>query len=55
MGTQSRRVLTTTPVVVRPAGLMSHGVHPSDGGFVFAQVWRTEGDGRTFFDDVAHT
>lgn len=35
-----------------PAGLMSHVVYPHGEGFVVADVWRTEAEGRSFFDDV---
>jgi hypothetical protein len=37
-----------------PAGLMSHVVYPADGGFVVAEVWRTESDGQPFLRDVVH-
>ncbi len=35
-----------------PAGLMSHVVYPIDEGFVVAEVWRAEAEGRTYADDV---
>ncbi|QBR92744.1 hypothetical protein [Nocardioides euryhalodurans] len=35
-----------------PAGLMSHVAYPEDGGFVIADVWRTEQEGRTYIDEV---
>jgi hypothetical protein len=35
-----------------PAGLMSHVVYPDRDGFVVAQVWRTEAEGRGYADDV---
>jgi hypothetical protein len=35
-----------------PDGLMSHVVYPEGDGFVIADVWRTESDGRPYFDDV---
>lgn len=35
-----------------PAGLMSHVVYPHGEGFVVADVWRTEAEGRSFFDKV---
>lgn len=35
-----------------PAGLMSHVVYPDRDGFVVAQVWRTEAEGRGYVDDV---
>ena len=35
-----------------PAGLLSHVVHPADDGFVVADVWRTESEGRAYVDDV---
>jgi predicted glycoside hydrolase/deacetylase ChbG (UPF0249 family) len=35
-----------------PTGLMSHVVYPEGGGFTIATVWRTEGEGRVFVDDV---
>ena len=31
---------------------MSHVVYPEGDGFVVADVWRTEADGRRFFDEV---
>lgn len=37
-----------------PQGLMSHVVYPSDGGFVVADVWRMESEGRPFLQDVVH-
>ena len=36
-----------------PPGLMSHVVYPDEGGFVVADVWRAESDGRPFVEDVA--
>lgn len=35
-----------------PPGLMSHVVYPEDDGFVVADVWRAEVDGRSFLDEV---
>jgi hypothetical protein len=35
-----------------PAGLMSHVVYPEGDGFVVADVWRTQAEGRDFVDDV---
>jgi len=35
-----------------PAGLMSHVVYPEGDGFVVADVWRTEADGRPYVDEV---
>ncbi len=35
-----------------PAGLMSHVAYPEGGGFVIAEVWRTEAEGRPYVDDV---
>ena len=35
-----------------PTGLMSHVVYPDGEGFVIADVWRTEQEGRSFFDEV---
>jgi len=35
-----------------PDGLMSHVVYPEGDGFVVAEVWRTESDGRRYADDV---
>ena len=35
-----------------PAGLMSHAVYPEGDGFVIAEVWRAEGDGQHYIDDV---
>jgi hypothetical protein len=35
-----------------PSGLMSHVVYPGGDGFVVAQVWRTEAEGRGYVDDV---
>ena len=35
-----------------PPGLMSHVVYPAGEGFVVADVWRTEAEGRSFFDEV---
>lgn len=35
-----------------PPGLMAHVVYPEGDGFVVADVWRTEGDGRSFGDGV---
>ena len=34
-----------------PAGLMSHVVYPEGNGFVVAQVWRSETEGRDYVDD----
>jgi hypothetical protein len=33
-----------------PPGLMSHVVYPDDGGFIVADVWRTESEGRSFVE-----
>jgi hypothetical protein len=35
-----------------PAGLMAHVVCPADDGFVVAEVWRAEDEGRAYMDDV---
>ena len=35
-----------------PDGLMSHVVHPGGGGFVIAEVWRTEAEGRAYIGEV---
>ncbi len=35
-----------------PAGLLSHVVYPGGDGFVVAEVWRTEPEGRAYVDDV---
>ena len=35
-----------------PDGLMSHAVYPEGEGFIVAQVWRSEADGRPYVDDV---
>ena len=35
-----------------PAGLLSHVVYPDQDGFVVADVWRTEPEGRDFVDTV---
>jgi hypothetical protein len=35
-----------------PAGLMSHVVYPEGAGFVIAEVWRAEAEGRAFVDAV---
>jgi hypothetical protein len=35
-----------------PPGLMSHVVFPADDGFVIAEVWRAETEGRPYVDDV---
>jgi hypothetical protein len=35
-----------------PPGLLSHVVYPEGDGFVVADVWRTEAEGRPFVDDV---
>ena len=35
-----------------PAGLMSHAVYPDSEGFVIAEVWRAESEGRRYIDDV---
>jgi hypothetical protein len=35
-----------------PAGLMSHVVYPEDDGFVIAEVWRAETEGRPYVDEV---
>lgn len=37
-----------------PQGLMSHVVYPGEDGFVVAEVWRMESDGRPFVQDVVH-
>ncbi len=35
-----------------PAGLMSHAVYPEGDGFIIAEVWRGETEGRPYIDDV---
>lgn len=35
-----------------PMGLMAHVVYPDGDGFVLAEVWRTEAEGRSYLDDV---
>ena len=35
-----------------PEGLMSHVVYPEDNGFVIAEVWRAEPEGRTYVEEV---
>lgn len=35
-----------------PAGLLSHVVYPGGDGFVVADIWRTEAQGRDFVDTV---
>lgn len=35
-----------------PAGLMAHIGHPSGAGFVICDVWRSEGEMRSFYDEV---
>ena len=35
-----------------PPGLMSHVVYPEGDGFVLAEVWRTESEGRSYLDDA---
>lgn len=35
-----------------PPGLMAHVVYPAGGGFVVADVWRTESEGQSYVDDV---
>ena len=35
-----------------PDGLMSHAVYPEGDGFIIAEVWRGETDGRPYVDDV---
>lgn len=35
-----------------PAGLMSHVVYPDGDGFVIAEVWRGEAEGRPYLDNV---
>jgi hypothetical protein len=35
-----------------PTGLMSHVTYPDGHGFVVAEVWRTEAEGRSFVDNV---
>ena len=35
-----------------PDGLMSHVVYPEGDGFIVAEVWRSEADGRHYVDDV---
>ncbi len=37
-----------------PPGLMSHVVYPDDGGFVVAEVWRTESDAQPFVQELLH-
>ena len=35
-----------------PAGLMAHIGHPSGDGFVLCNVWRSEADMRSYYDEV---
>lgn len=35
-----------------PAGLMAHFVRPSGDGFLICDVWRSEAEMRSFYDDV---
>ena len=35
-----------------PAGLMAHIAHPSGDGFVLCNVWRSEAEMRSFYDEV---
>jgi hypothetical protein len=35
-----------------PAGLMAHIAHPSGDGFVLCEVWRSEAEMRSFYDEV---
>ena len=35
-----------------PAGLMAHIGHPSGDGLMLCNVWRTEADMRSFYDEV---
>lgn len=35
-----------------PPGLMSHVVYPEGDGFVVAEVWRSEDEGRGYLDEV---
>jgi hypothetical protein len=35
-----------------PPGLMSHVVYPEGDGFVVAEVWSREAEGRPYMDDV---
>jgi hypothetical protein len=35
-----------------PDGLMSHAVYPEGDGFIIAEVWRGETEGRPYLDDV---
>jgi hypothetical protein len=35
-----------------PPGLMSHVVYPQNGGFVIADVWRTESEGQPYVKEV---
>jgi hypothetical protein len=35
-----------------PAGLLSHVVYPAGDGFVVADVWRSEAEGRAYVADV---
>ena len=35
-----------------PPGLLSHVVYPADDGFVVADVWRSESEGRAYVADV---
>ena len=35
-----------------PDGLMSHAVYPEGDGFIIAEVWRGETEGRPYIDDV---
>ena len=35
-----------------PVGLMAHIGHPSGAGFVICEVWRSEADMQSFYDEV---
>lgn len=35
-----------------PAGLMAHIGHPSGTGFMICEVWRSEADMESFYDEV---
>lgn len=35
-----------------PIGLMAHIAHPSGDGFVLCDVWRSEPEMRSFYDEV---
>jgi hypothetical protein len=35
-----------------PAGLMAHICHPSGAGFMICEVWRSDADMQSFYDEV---